>query len=400
MDGKPRRRTALALIAATLTGQAVIAIGLVVALAVMNAPGSPRPAPPRPAVSASAGPAGTAPAVTPQWPYETVPPFYAALTRRDPHGAAMTWDITLRDTQLAEEIARVAPPRPYQTFSMVSGTGDGKTFLAAAQQLKPIQSFAGAGCGGCNAGAVKLYLLLFTSGTHQVKLTPLPAPAMGGLQLWAAALSPDGTKLAVEVEPSGNDRQIRVYTLTGPGDRAGSPARTWTATSDNPYVFPKPVSPYGLSWSADGRMLAFTWRSGADQGLRLLDTAAPGGSLLRASTVILPLATSHPRFSCDTDPVMAGNGRLVLCAGDIPARSGVVPGIGVYAAATGGLLATIRLAPDPSGLARASVLWASPSGETLIVMVSTGAYGRLFKFTDGSLTAPIPRSADTSQIAW
>ena len=53
-----------------------------------------------------------------------------------------------------------------------------------------------------------------------------------------------------------------------------------------------------LSWTADGRTLALITSGGPpDSGVRLLDTAAPGTSLLASSRLVVPTPTDPANWS-------------------------------------------------------------------------------------------------------
>jgi hypothetical protein len=92
-------------------------------------------------------------------------------------------------------------------------------------------------CQGEGSGPVSFYLLRFDPASRRAHLTPLPVPAAsvtGGPVLVSAALSPDGTRLAVaEAEPgkpgNGNVLDVHVYPVP-----AGGPGQTWKVAGGPP----------------------------------------------------------------------------------------------------------------------------------------------------------------------
>jgi hypothetical protein len=286
MDGKPRRGSTLALIAASLAGEvAIVAGAIALALAASHPPA------PQQALRGTAGPVvRTASPV--------VPMEYAALTPApdDPSQA----DITIHVTRTGGVLATVRPPAPYTTFTMISATQYAETYLVLAQ--RPAS-------GARDRGQERLLLLKYNMVPGHAYLLPIPTvPAMAGLTIWSAAFSPDLRRLAVEVQPSVDVHQIRVYhTSFGPLIVGGFPTppeppqgvRTWTVTDHNAIAFgPTPLSPQAMSWAADDRMLAFTWRGPAGpRGPLMLDTGATGGSLLADSRLIPPVPPAPSRDS-------------------------------------------------------------------------------------------------------
>jgi hypothetical protein len=116
---------------------------------------------------------------------------------------------------------------------------------------------------------------------HLTELAPFPAR---GEDFQGIALSPDGKLLAVSL-------------LSGPLDDIGTlqvinlatgTIRTWTAPVTGPQY-----APGAPSWVDGNRMIAFTWQRALDhgvayatEGVRLLDTAAPGHNLADAKLIV------------------------------------------------------------------------------------------------------------------
>ena len=131
-------------------------------------------------------------------------------------------------------------------------------------------------------------MLRLDPASHTARLTALPI-SEGRNQVDGIALSPDGSKLAVflgQVGPGPKQEEaIQVVTLRTRSERTWTwrPGRTrglgTVVLGANP-----------LSWTADGRTIAFqeitSFRRASPRiAVRMLDTAAPGHSLLSSRVV-------------------------------------------------------------------------------------------------------------------
>jgi hypothetical protein len=412
MDRKPRRRPVPSLIIAALAGQAVIAAGVMVALAVLNGPGLSRPAAPRPVISA--------PAVT-QGSGDAVPAYYAALARVPATGLHAA-GITIRATMSGKVLAAVRPPAPYATFSMVAATSSATTWIVAASRQAAQYQGVPAASGVLGAGPTQLYLLAFSPATRTTRIAALPVPAMPAAAIWGAALSPDGRRLAVAVVPAERVHQVRVYALGRPASPGGLPADgrqtgAWTAVTRLPSLFAfgnQPLGPQALSWAADNQTLAFNWQGPGLQdpglslgGLRLLDTRDSGGALLAGSR--LAVRVPAPGFACLGALVLTSNGQAAFCNG---VKNGAAPGghpvsaIAQFSAATGKQARLLAPVQDTHAAIPpyACLQWASPDGSIVIAgrWQSNGRTSHLAAITAISpgATRPIPPDPDAGQLAW
>jgi hypothetical protein len=173
----------------------------------------------------------------------------------------------------------VAPPKPYAVFSWVAAAGDGRTFVLGASP-------------GLHRGdlldqprPVKLFRLVLGRSGHPGGLVPLPVPPETGIS--GVAVSPDGSKLAVSFLPAHGQigSRIQVFSL------ATGARREWVWPGRGTLgQIAMLVASGGLQWEADNRTLMFEVTTRTKDGwpgqLYLLDTAAPGGSLLASSTRI------------------------------------------------------------------------------------------------------------------
>jgi len=171
----------------------------------------------------------------------------------------------VRATSSGKVIATVAPPRPYGTFTLAAGAGDGRAFVLAA--VRP----------GNRPAPTKFFLLRIGRSAGHVRLTALPIPAVpADAQVSGIALTPDAAKLAVALRGGtggGPGPAIQVYSVAT-GDH-----RVWTWPGGGPVTNNAGGTGQVLSWAADGRTLAFQQWVGNSIDIRLLDTSAPGSGL-------------------------------------------------------------------------------------------------------------------------
>jgi len=241
----------------------------------------------------------------------------------------------------------------------------------------------------------------------RVRLTPLPIPEQPpGRAVCGLALSPDATRLAVTagrlMTPA-----LHVFTMTT-GDE-----RVW----DGPTVGPGfgPGAAYGsLSWAADGQTLALITSGGRPySGVRLLDTVAPGSSLLDNSRLVLPTPTGPDYWSGNywRQVMISADGQTIIAVLQIDAQraggrtTSVTQKLVTFSASTGELLRTLNHIPVHGGYQH--VLWASPSAQMLIVSgtqpgPTVGSFNlghSAGTLSDGRFT-PLPWSNRTFAAAW
>src|SRR5260221_25980 len=108
----------------------------------------------------------------------------------------------VRDTVPGRTLASVRPPRPYLTFIGLTGAADDRTFVLTAQST----------LSGSLTSRNKFYYARFNPADDAVTMTPLALPGLPfSNNLNGAALSPDGTRLAVASQNGA--AQIAVYSL-------------------------------------------------------------------------------------------------------------------------------------------------------------------------------------------
>jgi len=247
--------------------------------------------------------------------YAGVPAYYVAVD--NPSLAVV------RATATGATLATITTRTP---FVGVTGAADDQTFVLDAQRQV---------VGGTVhwLGQPAFYLLRLSASGAEESFTRLASPALPeGIAVTGLALSPDGSKLAVEAD-SGRYGQpglleIRVYTL------ATGAFRTWSTHGSDDPVDPSGFTGSGvdgsqtISWTADSRTLAFDWGNQSYLGVRLLDTTASGDDLIADSRLAVlemnfksqgafpvgPPSMSKDRIStCVTDGIISSDGSAIVC---------------------------------------------------------------------------------------
>ena len=373
---------------------AAVAVVAVVAAALALAGGPPRSGP-RPAVTPGSVPSYSG----------SVPPYYVALDVtgngdccRPGLPYSPVTEAVVRATGTGAVLATITPPRPYGAFIGVTGVADDRTFVLAAVQLTPLPY--------TQAPPAGLFLLRIDPASPvpgaRARLTPLPItvrPPDAGVS--GLALSPDATKLAIaEVYPIAAPPAIHVITLaTGAG-------RVWAATTGGP-TFGPGTTGEPLSWAQDERTLAFV---SAGTQVRLLDTAAAGSSLLASSRLVVsaPEGDLSPYWQ---QVLITPDGQTIIAVIEIVAEgknghvSSVRQELVTFSARTGKVLRVLNRIPVYGNYEQ--VLWASPTGQVLIVSgtqpgttvgsLGTGATAGVL--SHGHFT-PIPWSDRIFAAAW
>jgi hypothetical protein len=376
-----------------------------------------------------------------------VPAYYAGLANAS---AAQTSpeQIVVGQTVTGKRLATVAPPAG-TTFAGITGAADDRTFVVDTQpgsldsESEPWQPRT-------------WYLLRIDPGSAKTaQLTPLPIPGTAqGTNVAAIALSPDGSELAVALQPDAlNDPSgltyLRVYSVA-----TGAVLHSWLATaasdpSGQPQVFagPKyagPDSNLALAWVGQ-RGLAFGYSrvtpaktsDGSDvtaptvalNQIRYISLQLKNGDdIIGAGKVLADLTTPGPRaapgpLACGLGTVDAilvtEPGPTLICGatggsykrgGDAKTLCPPAPGFGLglveYAAgadAPSRPLATFT-ARCAGPLVIIQPLWGNPAGTTQLGLLGLGADGRTAAirfgiFSKGKFTAlPMPVTAGGSAI--
>lgn len=306
-------------------------------------------------------PAGTvALSAAPRFSGAAVPAYYVAL-EPGPLSAASTRAV-VRASATAARLALIRPPRPYYAFDAVTAAADDRTFVLAAQpKAPPPRQVHGKWTSGPTP-PTRFFMLRLDPASHTARLSALPF-SEGRNQVGGIALSPDGSKLAVVLGQAApgpqQEEAIQVITLRTRSERTWTwrPGRTrglgTVVLGANP-----------LSWTADGRTIAFQEITGFRHGgpritVRVLDTAAPGHSLM-SSRVVGSFNSSNTG-----DAMITPDGTRFV----VPTVTHTARAFTEYATATGRRVAVLgrRLYPHANYGGWPVIYWSSPSGGTLIV---------------------------------
>jgi hypothetical protein len=273
-------------------------------------------------------------------------------------------------------LGTVAPPKPYAVFSWVAAAGNGRTFvLGASPRLRP-------GVALPQQRPVKFYRLVLDRSGHPGRLVPLPIPPVTAI-ISGLAVSPDGSKLAVSFLPVHRQAgsRIQVFSLaTGARREWVWPGRGTIGSIE------LELGSGGLQWEADNRTLLFEVttriRTGSLGRLYLLNTAAPGGSLLASSTRIPVPATdlgwtpSNVRHRIIGMPLITGDGTKLVAPFFHQAAPPRVFGFTLteFSVSTGKPTRVLYQRRTDTEAAATGVVWVNTSG-TAMIAVRGSVYG-------------------------
>jgi hypothetical protein len=306
-----------------------------------------------------------------------VPPFYVQVTVHGTPGKNPA-GVVVHATATGAVLA-VVPPLPGYTVVRVTAAASDRKFVL---QEEP---WTAAGRAGTARSA--LAILNLTAAGQVLGTGPLQYTAAGDASLLALALSADGFRLAFASQPATSRNEptltnVRVLKI------AGGASRTWSATGDLLGA---------MSWTADGKGLAFNWQSGQSVSARLLDLTSPGGSLLGHSRVTTTLsqeaATGGTLVSCAGGSLITPDGTTVVCAAQLvhagPKVTNPASGSGFaeFSAASGKLIRVLGQAKAGTGGRTAmDVLWSDPSGRVLIGAVRLAGRMRVGVISGNTVT--------------
>lgn len=202
-------------------------------------------------------------------PLAGLPAYYVALHADKP--SEWAHQAVVRATRTGAVVATLTPPAPYRMWMQAAASGNGHDFVLAAAIGRVVHKHGGT---DLFPGRSKLFLLHVGSGSHPATLTALSLPvAIGTVDSFA--LSPDASQLALSWRggDGGPGPAIAIVNL------ATKTRQTWTWPG-GPFITNN-AGGNGeiLSWTTDGRTLAFQQWQGNNIDVRLLDTQTRGGSL-------------------------------------------------------------------------------------------------------------------------
>jgi hypothetical protein len=335
-----------------------------------------------------------------------VPRYYVALNGQNPHYPGST-TAAVRVTTTGAVLARVTPPRPYSHFTAVAGAANDRTFVLVAQKQAPhltekqTSRMTNRQVFRDENPASRFYALRIGTAGRGAQLKALPALDMpAGDTLFGMALSPDGTRLAVNAGPAGFEFQssLKVFDLVTGTHRSWSNPGFIGPTSD---AYSKVAQPAvgSLAWTADNRTLSFIGYAKYHNEVRLLHVSAPGPSLL-ANSQFVPATRIGQHMNWRTG-FITPDGKTIIGVTSYLKKEPV----GIwdtwqdlvrYSATTGA--GPTALVHHRIGNNYEQVLWASSSGQTLVVTgARPGATAGIFH---GHRYTRIPWSASILTAAW
>jgi hypothetical protein len=290
--GRRRRWSVLAPLAAAVT---IVAVA--VTLAIIRDIPNGGVAGPSTATPTAGSPAASGATAT------GVPEYYVAWMQAD------TPYLVVGDTFTGKAVATVGAPAGVSLEAVYGAAADDRTFIVTGDRR------------GADAGTVWYLLRTAPGSAKPARLTPLPVPVRQSPA--GAALSPDGTELAVALP--GSPATLRVYSV-----ESGSLLRDWSTTASGELTAEKVPSGSRqftglvLRWSADGSQLAFAWNAST---IRVLDPGAPDGDLIASSRLLSSIGVAYASlgsFTCDAaqgwQPITIAEGSAagqgIVCAGN------------------------------------------------------------------------------------
>jgi len=300
----------------------------------------------------------------------------------------------LRSTQTGAVLARITPPKPYVSFTGVTGASDDRTFVLSAQGPEPSV--------WPPYPAQRFFLLRIDPAARagaRMTLTALPAgyvPAGYGIR--EMALSPDGTHLAAGVgESLGYAEEVDVFDLATGTERAWSASTCAECMPNAGGNLWFGVNTDALSWTADSQRVAFTW----ENTVRLLNTRAAGSDLLTDSKKVATWIGGVSGLNQWRGAIITPDGRTVLGIENLggpnlrgPIREHLVS----WSTATGRQIAVLNNLNARNLDDYEQILYTNDDGSVLVLTYQRpGAKAAIVH--DGRST-PIPWSPHIGVAAW
>ena len=319
-----------------------------------------------------------------------VPPYYVAITSHGEPNDHPSYAV-VRGTVSGKTLATIQPSVAHGTIAAVTAAADDRTFVLDEQRWTTTnfdQEFQ----------ARTFYEFRLSSSGQPGPLTRLAMSVPSGERLTGLALSPDGSKLAVAIQPGSIDKQpdltlVKVYTL------ATGAVRTWTGHGTIGTTGLGADDAQSLSWASDERALAFDWNGTSagpqlpDVGVWLLRLDARGSNLLTDSrrAVFLggPARGPFPT-ACQEDLILTPDGSKVVC-GVIELRSLADTSLETefleYSTVTGKVTHILgHWTFDHVSPLVIAVLWSNSSGSVLIGMIPGAGKARIGVISGNSFT--------------
>jgi hypothetical protein len=319
-----------------------------------------------------------------------VPPYYVWITPGSPGNTPS--EAVVRQTVTGAVLGTIKAAAAGGTVVAVTGAADDRTFVLDEQK------WASPSGGQQQYEWHHFYLLRLAADGRPAGVTRLPINYGDGWGVTGLALSPDGTKLAIAIQPYSpngyNLTELKVYSVP-----TGAVLRTWDA---NGIIGPNPDDPEALSWTSDQKTLAFLWagKGTSAQGEWLLNLSLGGKNLLDDSREAVSLGnassgTAPSGLACQQDLIITPDGSAVICGAVVLADLVQNPRTAEsayleYSPASGTVTRTLaKWTVTNAGALALDVLWSNPSGSVLIGEIPTTGNGAVGMITAGAFT-PLP----------
>ena len=344
------------------------------------------------------------PAARPQAGLDSVPAYYVALITNakpqsdianDLDSSSETYSAAeLTSTQTGAVLAKITPPKPYVSFTGVTGAADHRTFVLSAQGPEPsvMPPFP----------AQRFFLLRIDPDARagaRMTLTALAAadvPAGNGIH--DMALSPDGTRLAAGLGPGlGYAEKLEVFDLATGTERAWSTRTCAECPPNGGGMVWFGVNPDAVSWTADSQHVSFIWGN----TVRLLDTRAAGSDILTNSKKVATWTGGVTGLNQWRGAIITPDGRTVLGIEQLAGRNLKGPireHLVSWSTATGQQIAVLNNLNARNLGDYEQILYTNADGSVLVLTYQQpGAKAAIVH--DGRST-PIPWSPHIGAAAW
>ena len=355
--------------------------------------------------------------------YSGVPSYYVALTVPGTHPGPADGGATaaeVRATATGAVLARITVPRPYATFAGLTAAAGDRTFVIVAEGANDP---AKATRGQPYFPSSRFFELRIVPGRSGggvwVSLRALPAGLIpANSEVTDLALSPDGTTLAADIIGGTGGSQLFVFNLATGTRRAWSFKTCSHCQPSSGGLGFGGTNPDALSWTADGRHVAFvgpgTSTTNAGGGVtsvtpgpvRLLDVSAPGTSLLASSKVVLnwPHGAERVPGPAWRGAVITPDGRTVVFLEQLEtykpngALETVRQLLAKASVATGRVTSVARNLRSVGQYQQ--ILYTNAIGSTLVVYYFGLGYGTHVGILRGNQFTPIPWNPHIMTAAW
>jgi len=314
----PPRRRARAVRWVAPVAAVVAVIGVVTGVSLASRSQGHRPAPPQSSV--------------PPEPVGPMPRHYVTVFQTFA-GSRVATTAAVHDSATGAVLATVRVPTLIDSQGSTQGpsitaAGDNRTFIITEQSDTP--------------KVIRFYLVHVAANGRSATLSRLPLEVPGYLSVTDVALSPDGRRLAMDVQDCNARTQTCPYTGVRVVTIGTAAASTWTTRANG--------APFNVSWVGNERV-AFEWQSGTrtppagqQTGYRLLSLTGPGRNLMAARPIASPAA--EPTFYVPQALVTADGSKVITSTvQNIPdghGRDTVVAKVVELSASTGQLLRVLH----------------------------------------------------------